>query len=155
TERTDELSVLLAKFNLEFRWLAHVLLDEPLERGAVGLAVTDVVVLVNGLAVPLEGQQLADERDVERLPDAGRPREILSRDRTFVERAAVVEGKSVDAVAVVHLDFEQTAIVDAGIAPLGDGEFDVQLIVFVVFDRHDVRPSAVAAAKHDGVGPAS
>ena len=34
-------------------------------------------------------------------PDAGRLREILFRDRTFVKRAAVVEGKSVESPQVI------------------------------------------------------
>src|SRR4029079_13480462 len=72
---------------------ADALLVQPLERGAVGLAVADVHVLVHGLAVPLERRLLALHGDVERLPLAWGLREVFAGDGAFVEGAAVVEGE--------------------------------------------------------------
>ena len=67
-EVADVPAVLFAKLDLKLGRLARIFLVEPLEGVAVGLAVADVLVLVDGLAVPDQGQLLALERDVKRLP---------------------------------------------------------------------------------------
>ena len=59
-EIADVAAVLFAKLDLQFLRLAGVFLVEPDEGVAVGLAVADVVVLVDRLAVPEQRQLLAD-----------------------------------------------------------------------------------------------
>src|SRR4051812_21621194 len=89
-EVADVLAVLLAELDPELRGPGRVLLREPLEGAAVGVAVADVMVLVDRFGGPDDGEILAHEADVERLPDAGGLGQVLGGDRPLVERAAVV-----------------------------------------------------------------
>ena len=54
------------------------------------------------------------------------------------------------AEAVEDLDLEEPAVVDAGVAPLGHGELDVELVVVERLLGHDVRSAAVVAAEQGG-----
>src|SRR5207237_6097445 len=109
--------------------LVRILAGEPLECLAVGLAMADVVILVDGLAIPDQGQFLPLERDLERLPLARRLREVLAGKGPLVEGAAVVEAELRLAVTVEDLDLEESTVVHARVAPLGDVELQVELVV--------------------------
>src|SRR5262249_8807081 len=67
-EEADVLAVLLLQLDAEVGRLRRVLGVEAVEGGLVGLAVADVDVLVDRLAVPGEGEPLALQGDVVALP---------------------------------------------------------------------------------------
>src|SRR5262249_47336915 len=51
------------------------------------------------------------------------------------------------AEAVEDLDLEEAPVIDARVAPLGDGELEVQLIVPEGLGRHEIGAAAVSAAE--------
>ena len=76
-EEADVLPVFFSQLHLQRRWLARILLVESLERLAVGLTVSHILVQIDLLVIPQQREFLALERDVERLPLAGRLREVF------------------------------------------------------------------------------
>src|SRR5437762_659081 len=106
----------------------------------------DVVILVDGLAIPDQGQRLTLECDVIRLPLARRLREVLAGECPLVESAAVVEAKLGLAITIKDLDLEESAVVNARVAPLGDVELEVELVVGERLGRHDVGAAAIISA---------
>src|SRR5262249_18086852 len=105
-EIADVPAVLLVEVDAQGRGLGRILFSQPVEGRAVGLAVTDVVILVDGLAVPDEGELLALQSDVVGLPLARRPREVLARESPLVEGATIMPAELGLAVAVEDLDLE-------------------------------------------------
>src|SRR5205823_1318361 len=101
------------------------------------------------LAIPDQGQFLPLERDLERLPLARRLREVLAGKGPLVEGAAVVEAELRLAVTVEDLDLEESTVVHARVAPLGDVELQVELVVGERLGRQDVGAASIVATEQD------
>jgi hypothetical protein len=73
----------------------------------------------------------------------------------LVEGAAVVEGGLGYAEAVEDLDLEEAPVIDARVAPLRDGELEVQPIVAERLGGHEIGAAVVPAAEQHRTGPTS
>src|SRR5262249_47272663 len=143
-------SVLLAELDAQRLRPCRILLVESLEGVAISLAIADVLVLVDGRPVPDQRELLALERDVEGLPLAGGPGEVLGRIGPLVQGATIMEAQLGLAEAVEDLDLEESTVVDPRVAPLGHVEFEVELVIGELLDRHEVRAAAIIAAEQGG-----
>ncbi len=153
-EVADVTPVLFAKLDAQRFRLASVFLVQALVCVAIGLAVADVLIAVDGFTVPDQGEFLALKCDVIRLPHARRLRKIVRRKGPLIKRSAVMPAELGLAKAVEDLNLEQSAVVNPRVAPLGDCKLDVELVVAKRLLRHDVGTTAIAAAKQDGIRPA-
>ena len=59
------------------------------------------------------------------------------------------------AEAVEDLDLEEPPVVNSRVAPLGDGELDMELVISEHLLRHDVGAATIVAAEQDGTGRAT
>ena len=128
-EVADIPPVLLAELDPQRLGLVGILLVESLERLAIGLAIADVLILIDRLAVPDQRELLPFQCDVEGLPGR-RAASPGSRGKgPLIEGAAVVKTELGFAETVEDLDFEEPAVVDSRVAPFGNIELEVELIV--------------------------